>query len=359
MSERPIRALVVAAPEDARGQIRDALSGMDIEVVGEAADLKAAAFEAGRAHPDLVVAAVSPTDDEEWSAGPLLGAAPGARIVVTLLEEWSDEAPVRGYDLRQVIEVLRTIRAADDSGPGSRRKEGTLSMLAHDILTPTTAIVGLADLLLRYWERFDPDERQRGVANIAEVGRDLAALVKGVVRAAAADAGALIGDREPVDMGELVRESVGGMARMAPDHRFEVSSPDRLPQVWADRTRIQEAILNFLSNAVKYSPKGSTVRVRGETVEGEVRVSVSDQGPGVEVVERKKLFKKFSRLRPEETSGHGLGLYLTKAIVEAHGGRVWVDAEPGAGSTFGLALPATGRTLGGAPAGETIGWDAR
>ncbi|HYH27456.1 MAG TPA: HAMP domain-containing sensor histidine kinase [Actinomycetota bacterium] len=359
MRGRPIRALIVAEPDDARAQMREALQGLSIEVVGETLDLKAAAFEAGRTHPDLVILAVSPTDEEPWSLGPMLGAAPGARVIVTLLEEWSERAPVRGYDLRQVIETLRAIRAADDSGPSSKRKEGTLSMLAHDILTPTTAIVGLADLLLRYWERFDAEERQRGVANIAEVGRDLAALVKGVVRAAAADAGALIGDREPVDLGELVRESVDGMQRMAPDHRFQLTSPERLPHVWADRTRIQEAVLNFLSNAVKYSPKGSTVRVTGETGEGEVRVSVTDEGPGVDPAERKRLFRKFSRLRPEETAGHGLGLYLTKAIVEAHGGRVWVEGEPGEGSTFGLALPATGRTLGAAPGEAAVGTDAR
>lgn len=348
MRPETLRALVIAPKTDARKSMREALERIDgVEVTGDAKDLKAGALEASRVHPDLVLVGVSPSEEaSEWALPALLGIAPGARIVFTLLEEWTEAKPKKGYDLRDLIEVLREVRAADEGGRAGKRKESTLSMLAHDILTPTTAVVGVADLLLRYWERFDQEERREGVANIAAIGRDLAALVKGVVRAAAADAGSLIGEREPVDLADLVREAVGGMERMAPDHRFETKAPKKTPKVWADLIRVQEAALNFLSNAVKYSPAESTVHVNVEASDGEVRVTVTDEGPGINPSDRPKLFRKFSRLQPEETSGHGLGLYLTKAIVEAHGGRVWVEGETGEGSTFGFALPATGRTLG-------------
>ncbi|HEX9891027.1 MAG TPA: ATP-binding protein [Actinomycetota bacterium] len=345
---RSLRAVVVASPQDARTSLSEALEALDgVEVVGDAADPKEAAILSARLHPDLVVVAMSPSDEEgAWALPPLLGVAPGARVILTLLEEWTERRAAKGYDLREIIEVLREARAADDRDGHSRRREATLSMLAHDILTPTTAVVGVADLLLRYWDRFEAEERRQGVANIAEVGRDLASLVRGVVRAAAADAGSLVGDREPVELAELLDEAVGGIRRIAPSHTVELEVGEPVPKLWVDRIRVQEAVLNFLTNAVKYSPEGTTVRVVAIPHEHEVTITVIDQGPGIDPKDHGKLFKKFSRLHPEDTSGHGLGLYLVKAIVEAHGGRVWVEGQVGAGSTFGMALPATGRTTG-------------
>ena len=352
-----LRTIVVAGAQDARTSIREALEALDgVDVVADVAEPKEAAILAARLHPDLVVVAISPTDEEAgWALPPLLGVAPGARIVLTLLEEWTERRAARGYDLREIIEVLREARAADDRGGHSRRREATLSMLAHDILTPTTAVVGVADLLLRYWDRFDPEQRRQGVANISEVGRDLASLVRGVVRAAAADAGSLVGEREPVDVPELLEESVMGIRRMAPSYTVKLELRGDLPKIWVDRTRVQEAIINFLINAVKYSPEGTSVSVVAEPTEHEVHIAVTDQGPGIDPKDHAKLFKKFSRLHPEDTSGHGLGLYLVKAIVEAHGGRVWVEGQVGSGSTFGMALPATGRTTGTGRRGDGDG----
>jgi signal transduction histidine kinase len=270
--------------------------------------------------------------------------APGARVVLTLQDEWTRRPPKKGSDVYAILEVLRQARTADDGGKEGRRREGTLSMLAHDILTPTTAIMGVADLLLRYWDRFDERERKDAVANISRVGRDLASLVRSVVRAASADAGSLVGDREPVNVRELLEETVECVRPIAPNHHFDLSVASRVPRVWIDRIRVQEAVLNFLTNAVKYAPAGPTVRVAATSIGREVRITVTDQGPGIPLEDQHRLFKKFSRLQPDDDTGHGLGLYLVKAIIEAHGGRVWVDAEPGRGSTFGLALPATGRT---------------
>jgi signal transduction histidine kinase len=351
---KSLRAIVVAVAPEARTSIREALEAIEgVEVTADVPDVKEAALQAAKIHPDLVLVAVSPTDEEAgWALPPLLGVAPGARILITLLEEWTDRRATKGYDLREIIEVLREARAAEDRGGHSRRREATLSMLAHDILTPTSAVVGVADLLLRYWDRFDGDQRRQGVANIAEVGRDLASLVRGVVRAAAADAGSLVGEREPTEVPELLAESVFGVRRIAPGHTIELELRGDLPKIWVDRTRVQEAIINFLTNAVKYSPEGTIIRVMAQPTEHEVRISVTDQGPGIDPKDHSKLFKKFSRLHPEDTSGHGLGLYLVKAIVEAHGGEVWVEGQVGAGSTFGMALPATGRTTGSGRRGD-------
>jgi signal transduction histidine kinase len=343
------RALVVASGRDARKSIRETLeSSPGVEVLSDVSDIRRGTLKASRLHPDLIVVAVSPDDDIGWALPGLLGVAPGARIVLTLLEEWTTRPPKKGStDVHAILEVLREARTADDGETDGRRREGTLSMLAHDILTPATAIIGVADLLLRYWERFDERERKEAVTNISRVGRDLASLVKSVVRAASADAGSLVGDREPVSVRELLEVTVEGIGPVAPSHHFELSIASRVPRVWIDRIRVQEAVLNFLTNAVKYSPAGTTVRVAAESIQREVRITVTDEGPGIPLEDQHRLFKKFSRLQPDDDSGHGLGLYLVKSIIEAHGGRVWVDAEPGRGSTFGFALPATGRTRSG------------
>jgi signal transduction histidine kinase len=343
-----MRALVIASEREARKAIRETLEESPrVEVLSDVSDVRKGTLKASRLHPDVIVVAVSPDEDLGWALPGLLGVAPGVRVVLTLLDEWTTRPSKKGSDVHSILKVLREARTADDGGEESRRREGTLSMLAHDILTPTTAIIGVADLLLRYWDRFDEEERRDAVTNISRVGRDLASLVRSVVRAASADAGSLVGEREPVSVRELLDEVVEGIRPIAPSHRFELSVAPRVPRVWIDRIRIQEAVLNYLTNAVKYAPAGTSVRVAAEVIEREVRITVSDEGPGIAAEDQPRLFRKFSRLEKGDDSGHGLGLYLVKAIVEAHGGRVWVDAEPGRGSTFGIALPATGRTRSG------------
>lgn len=344
----PVRALVVASEREARKAIRQTLeASRDLEVLSDVSDIRKATLKASRFHPDVIVVAVAPDQDDGWALPGLLSVAPGVRVLLTLQDEWIRRPSKKGSNVHAILQVLREARTADDGSTDGRRREGTLSMLAHDILTPTTAIMGVADLLLRYWDRFDEEQRKDTVANISRVGRDLASLVKSVVRAASADAGSLVGDREPVNVRDLLHETIEGVRPIAPTHRFELSVASRIPRVWIDRIRVQEAVLNFLTNAMKYSPAGTTVRVAAASIDREVRITVSDEGPGIRPEDQHKLFKKFSRLQPDDDNGHGLGLYLVKAIIEAHGGRVWVDAEPGRGSTFGLALPATGRTRSG------------
>jgi signal transduction histidine kinase len=344
----PIRALVVASDREARKAIRQTLeASRDLEVLSDVSDVRKATLKASRFHPDVIVVAVTPDQDDGWALPGLLSVAPGVRVLLTLQDEWTRRPSKKDSNVHAILQVLREARTADDGGAEGRRREGTLSMLAHDILTPTTAMMGVADLLLRYWNRFDEEQRKDAVANISRVGRDLASLVKSVVRAASADAGSLVGDREPVSVRDLLEETIEGIRPIAPSHRFALSVASRVPRVWIDRIRIQEAVLNFLTNAVKYAPPGTTVRVAAASIGREVRISVIDEGPGIRPEDQHRLFKKFSRLQPDDDNGHGLGLYLVKAIIEAHGGRVWVDAEPGRGSTFGFALPATGRTRSG------------
>lgn len=344
----PVRAIVVASGREGRKAIRQALAASpELEVLSDVSDIRKATLKASRAHPDLIVVAVSPDQDDAWALPGLLAVAPGARVLLTLEDEWTTRPTKKGSGVHAILAVLREARSADVGGREGRRREATLSLLAHDILSPTSAVIGMADLLLRYWEKFEEEQRKDAVSNISRVGRDLASLVKRVIRAASADAGSLVGEREPVNVRDLLRETIEGIRSIAPSHRFELSVASRVPRVWIDRIRVQEAVLNYLTNAVKYAPAGTTVRVAAASIDREVRITVTDEGPGIAPEDHHRLFKKFSRLQPDDDNSHGLGLYLVKAIIEAHGGRVWVDADPGRGSTFGFALPATGRTRSG------------
>jgi len=125
-------------------------------------------------------------------------------------------------------------------------------------------------------------------------------------------------------------------------HRFELAFPPDFPPVFADEERISQVLYNLLNNAVKYSPRGGTIRVGGQALDREVLVYVSDEGIGIPKEEQDHLFQRFYRVDSglrRQTPGVGLGLYLSRAIIEAHGGRIWVESEAGKGATFYFTLP--------------------
>jgi signal transduction histidine kinase len=115
--------------------------------------------------------------------------------------------------------------------------------------------------------------------------------------------------------------------------------PPELPQAWFDARQLQRVLGNLVGNAIKFSRKGGTIRLRVDQVPGEVRVGVADQGPGISEEHRARVFDRFWKADNGDRRGAGLGLAIAHGIVEAHGGRIWVESDPGVGSTFWFALP--------------------
>jgi signal transduction histidine kinase len=125
-------------------------------------------------------------------------------------------------------------------------------------------------------------------------------------------------------------------------HTFSTDFSPSFPPVKGDYERMREVLSNLIGNAIKYSPDGGLIRVGGWAETDEVQVFVSDEGIGIPATEQERIFDRFARVDnslTRQTPGAGLGLFLVKAVIEAHGGRVWVESQPGQGSTFKFALP--------------------
>lgn len=146
---------------------------------------------------------------------------------------------------------------------------------------------------------------------------------------------------QPVDLGLFVTDLLG-RAREAMDvARIKVDTPEGLPQVSSDPARLERILMNLISNALKYSPAETAVLLRAEQTASEVTVSIVDRGVGIASEDLPHIFERFYRPRAgRRAEGLGLGLYITKMLVEAHGGRIWVESELGRGSTFCFTLPA-------------------
>ena len=214
--------------------------------------------------------------------------------------------------------------------------------ISHDLRTPLTTIQGHAQILRE-------ELAQEGVcaeghcANVDAILRSahhLNVMIQDLVDSARLEAGKLQLHVQPLRLGPYVTNLLARAATILKTTRVSVVIPDDLPPVMADADRLERIILNLLTNAFKYSPPGSPIWLRAKCTEGEVVVCVRDIGPGITAQDLPHIFERFFRAHGAgKTEGIGLGLYITKMLVEAHGGRIWVMSKPGKGSTFCFALP--------------------
>jgi signal transduction histidine kinase len=218
-----------------------------------------------------------------------------------------------------------------------------VSILAHELRGPMTTIRGLSETVQQQWDAIAEPKRKESLGIIAKEVDRLSRLVNDLLDLSRMDAGSLRYDLEPLALQELVDNILTVHPSLRAQHLVISEVPDDLPKVLADRERIHQVLLNLISNANRYSPQGTTVTLMGEVgVENGpvVRIGVKDEGIGIAQEDMDRLFTKFAMLpKPSWTAkGTGLGLYISKGIVEAHGGRIWAESEPGKGSTFFFTL---------------------
>jgi signal transduction histidine kinase/tetratricopeptide (TPR) repeat protein len=222
-------------------------------------------------------------------------------------------------------------------------KTELVAIAAHDLRTPLAIIVGFASTLHDHGDVLDAEKRQSLLTRIVNNTRRLSEFVENLLQFARIESGELRVESSPVDLETLLRRTIGEFQASEQDREFRVRIPQPLPHVLADESRQWQILMNLLSNAVKYSPDGTPIEVTAVPVNGSVEIAVRDHGAGIPESELPKLFAKFTRIDAAHASrramGTGLGLYICRSLVEAHGGRIDVRSALGVGTTFTYTVP--------------------
>jgi signal transduction histidine kinase len=225
----------------------------------------------------------------------------------------------------------------------SRHKSEFLANMSHELRTPLNAILGFSQVLRE--EMFGPvnEKQAEYLEDIFASGRHLLSLINDVLDLSKIEAGEVELSSAPFSMREALEQGLVVVRERAKTDgvRIEITADPEADAVEGDARRIQQVIFNLLSNAVKFTPPGGAVDVITSRVNGEVRVSVCDTGPGIAPEDHERLFDEFQQTQAgvSQREGTGLGLALAKRFVELHGGRIWVESELGKGSTFVFTLP--------------------
>jgi signal transduction histidine kinase len=226
----------------------------------------------------------------------------------------------------------------------SRHKSEFLASMSHELRTPLNAVIGFSEVLLERMFGDLNDRQEEYLHDIWSSGKHLLELLNEILDLSKVEAGQMTLEPSEFSLQEALGHGLALVRERAARHGIRLGlevAPDVGP-VRADELRIKQVIVNLLSNAVKFTPDGGRVEVQARTEGPEVLVTVADTGTGVAAEDRERIFESFQQggRRASTTEGTGLGLTLSKRIVELHGGRIWVESEFGEGSTFGFAIPA-------------------
>jgi PAS domain S-box-containing protein len=249
-------------------------------------------------------------------------------------------APILSSEGR-LVSIVANLRDITRFREAEELKSTFVSIVGHELRTPVALIKGYVGTLRRDDAAWDPDVVRDSLTVIEDEADRLAGLIDDLLDASRLQAGALSLDLGEVLLGPMLERLVTRFRTQTPTRHFVLDLASELPIVYGDEQRLIQVVANLLSNAVKYSPDGSEIRVRADVEPTEIVVCISDEGRGIEPADAPHVFERFYRSADvtRNTQGAGLGLFLAKAIVEAHGGRIWVDPRPRHGATLCFSLP--------------------
>lgn len=249
-------------------------------------------------------------------------------------------APIR--ESGEVVGVVHVFRDVSESKEIERMKSDFVATVSHELRTPLTSILGFSKTLLRTDATFSEESRETFLSEIVREGERLARLIEDVLSVSRIEAGSLRLDLKAVDFSPVVNDVVRNVSKLTSIHNFVINVPEGMMPAMADADKLHQLLLNLIVNAVKYSPDGGDVVVSAGQEEDKIRVMVMDQGVGISEEHLPHIFERFYRAdirNRQGASGTGLGLYVSKKLVEQMEGKIWVESELGKGSRFYFELP--------------------
>jgi signal transduction histidine kinase len=262
--------------------------------------------------------------------GVVVGAAPYLpryrRRQRELLEQWA-----RASEHEHTV-AARLARA-------DQQKSEFLALVSHELRTPLTAVKGFVDTVLLHWARLPEERRRELLARASSNADELGRLVRQLMEFGRTESGPIEIAPDTLDVTTAVDVALLGITPVTADHRMKVDVPDGLA-VDADADAFNHVLVNLLTNAVKFSPSASTVSIRARREGNEVVVSVTDEGAGIALDEQQRIFDRFYQAQnADHARGTGIGLTIAQRFTAQHGGRIWVESEPGHGATFSFTMP--------------------
>jgi signal transduction histidine kinase len=272
--------------------------------------------------------------------------APPAGSVVTVGITYSPLYDKEG----RLVSIIANARDITRFREAEEMKSTFVSVISHELKSPVSIIKGYADTLRREDAQWDTDTLRQGLTVIAEESDRLNRLIDNLLDASRLQASAFKLELSYVQVDKLAEKVVEEFRTQSDEHMFTLDFPPdpstgsghRFPAVRGDIERLRQVLTNLLTNAIKYSPRGGLIRTGGWADDDWVYVYVADEGIGIPKSEQERIFERFYRAESplsRRTEGAGLGLYLCKEVVEAHGGKIWVQSEPGKGAKFIFKLP--------------------
>ncbi|MBM2820869.1 MAG: multi-sensor signal transduction histidine kinase [Candidatus Berkelbacteria bacterium] len=259
----------------------------------------------------------------------------------TLFPSYLSVAVIRGAD-EKIMGAIVVFRDITHDLEVEQMKQELISIATHELRTPITGVKGYLDMILGGDAgELNPDMKEM-VTEVAKITQRLADLVDDLLNIGRIEQGRIEFRPVPTDLSKIIQEVIDELQIQAKDKKLILSYEKKtIPQVKADPERTRQVLINLIGNSIKYTEQGS-VTVSSDTKDKEVVVQVKDTGLGISKEGQKKLFEKFYRVRTEKTrqvTGTGLGLWITKQLVEKQGGKIWVESEEGKGSDFSFSLP--------------------
>ncbi|HEY3119099.1 MAG TPA: ATP-binding protein [Vicinamibacteria bacterium] len=271
----------------------------------------------------------------EYSASPMVeGEVSGAVVAFSDIT-----ARKRAEEEREAL-LQREREARAEAEAAVRAREEVLAIVSHDLRNPLNSILGNASLLLQM--SLDEEQRVRQLQVIRRSAERMNRLIQDLLDVARLHAGQkLILEAQPLDLAPVATEACESFQPQVQQksQRLECRVANDLPAVRADRDRLLQVLSNLIGNAVKFTPEGGRIVVEATPVDGEMRLTVADSGPGIPPENLERVFDPYWQARTTARLGAGLGLPIAKGVVESHGGRIWVESRPGEGATFTFTLP--------------------